>query len=225
MRVPDRDTLQNCPPLPLHSGRNWTKAEIYLWDDPDHRLVIKDYSHRPKWLRDSLGRFLIGRELAAYRRLTGVEGIPPLAGRVDSHALALGFVEGKDLSRIPRGDVSLEFFAELQSLVAAIHEAGVAHGDLHHRDILRGPEGRPFVVDFSTSIILTPGAGFLRRRFFAAACLADRRSILKQKQRHHPGSLTSSEQTELEHEPFWYRLGKGIRAWIPRTGPGRGTRT
>jgi hypothetical protein len=203
-------------------GRNWTKADIFLWEEGGARLAIKDYAGRPAWIRGTLGRYLVGRECKAYQRLQGIPGVPAFAGRIDSCALALGFVEGEDLSRIRRGGLSAEFFARLLDLLAAIHRAGVAQGDLHHRDVIVGPSGHPFLVDFSTAIFLRPRSGGLRRRLFEAACASDRRAALKLKSRHVPGGLTDEEKRALDHPPAWYRLGKAMRRLLPGTRRRRG---
>ena len=213
-RIPTRDDLTAGQLVRLHAGRNWTKADIFLWEDASGlRLAVKDYANRPAWLRNSLGRLLIRHECAAYRRLAGMEGIPAFAGRVDAHAFAVAFVDGKDLSRIRRGDVSASFFSRLMDLLNRLHGAGVAHGDLHHRDVLVDSRGSPFLVDFSTAVLMEPVAGKVRRALFRAACGSDRRAGLKLKRRHDPRALTAEENQELDQVPAWYRIGKGLR-WL-----------
>lgn len=214
IRPPTRAELQAKPPAPLQTGRNWTKADVFLWGDAAARLAVKDYAAQPGWVRNSIGRFLLRRECAAYERLRGIEGIPPLAGRIDAHALAVGFVEGKDLSRFRRTEVPAEFFDRLLGLLDAVHRAGVAHGDLHHRDVLVGPGGVPYLVDFSTAVVSGDRPGWLRRRLFAAACASDRRAALKLKRRHAPASLTVEEARDLDTLPLWYRAGKALRRLV-----------
>ena len=211
---PSREELR-AKALPcFRSGRNWSKADIILWDGSGPRLAIKDYGARPAWIRMTLGRYLVGRECAAYERLQEIPGIPPFAGRIDSFAFAVGFVEGEDLSRIRRGELPPEFFARLLSLLESIHRAGVAQGDLHHRDVIRDRAGNPFLIDFSTAVFLEADSGGIRRRLFEAARASDVRAALKLKGRHAPGDLTHGEREILDHPPGWYRAGKLLRRLV-----------
>jgi len=216
---PTRESLRQRPPLRFRSGRNVTKADIFLWDEEGTRLAIKDYSARPYWIRLTLGRSLIRREVSAYERLRNVPGIPRLAGRIDPIAFAVDFVEGRDLSHFRPGEVADEFFAKLAHLLDSVHRCGVAQGDLHHRDVLVGGDGNPYLVDFSTAVILHPDSGFLKRRLFKAACGSDRRAVLKLKHRHAPRSLTAEELHELNHPPAWYRFGKGLGRLLRSSRP------
>jgi len=218
-RIPTRDVLTAGQLVRLHAGRNWTKADVLLWEDASGlRLAVKDYANRPAWLRNTLGRLLIRHECAAYRRLSGMEGIPDFAGRVDAHAFAVAFVDGKDLSRFRPGEVPAGFFSRLLDLLVRLHGAGVAHGDLHHRDVLVDSQGSPFLVDFSTAVLMEPAAGRARRALFRAACGSDRRAALKLKRRHDSRALTAEENQELAQVPAWYRIGKRLRGLLGREG-------
>lgn len=213
MHAPTRAAIVSHPPSSYSAGRNFTKADILLWDRPPDRLAIKDYAARPAWLRHSLGRILIRREVEAYRRLQGVQGTPRLAGRIDAFAFAVEFIPGKDLSHFKPGGVPGSFFRLLLDLLDRVHRAGVAQGDLHHRDVLVAPGPTPFLVDFSTAVFLRPGSGPLGRRLFGMACGADYRAALKLARRFAPGSLTADEAFALDHPPAWYRYGKRMRTW------------
>jgi len=214
MQAPTRDSLRVCPPLRFRSGRNATKADILLWEEKGSRLAIKDYAPRAAWIRNTLGRNLVRREVRAYRLLREVSGIPRLVGQIDPFAFAVDFVEGRDLSHFRPGEVPEGFFGKLMELLDTVHRTGVAQGDLHHRDVLVGPDGNPYLVDFSTAVFLDATAGSLRRRLFRAACGSDRRAALKLKHRHAPHSLSEEERHELTHPPAWYRVGKRIRRWM-----------
>ena len=211
MSLPTRMALRARPPFRLRCGRNVTKADIFLWEDEGSRLAIKDYSPRPSWIRNTLGRSLVRREVRAYQRLQDLSGIPHLAGQIDRFAFAMDFVEGLDLSHFRPGEVPEEFFRELTQLLNSVHRAGVAQGDLHHRDILVGPGGNPYLVDFSTAVILEQASGRFKYRLFRAACGSDRRAALKLTLRHAPRCLTAEERHELSHPPLWYRFGKRLR--------------
>ena len=212
MQAPTREALHARPPLKFRAGRNATKADIFLWDGGGARLIVKDYAPRPAWIRFTLGRAMVRREVRAYRQLQDLTGIPRFAGQVDALAFAIEFVEGRDLSHFRPGEVPVDFFRKLLLLLESVHRAGVAQGDLHHRDILMSPGSEPFLVDFSTAAFREGSGGSLRRRLFAIACGADHRAVLKLKHRHAPQSLTEEENYELTHPPAWYRLGKRFRS-------------
>jgi len=217
---PSREELRARSLSCFRSGRNWSKADIFLWDGPGPRLAIKDYAARPAWIRMTLGRCLVGRECTAYGRLQGIPGIPPFAGRIDSFAFAVGFIRGEDLSRIRRGDLPSKFFSRLLSLLDSIHRAGVAQGDLHHRDVICDPAGSPFLIDFSTAVFLEADSGRIRRHLFEAACASDVRAALKLKRRHDPGEITPGEREILDHPPRLYRAGKLLRRLVRAEGRG-----
>ncbi len=219
--LPSRKELRARALVPFRPGRNWTKADIFLWEDTAPPLAIKDYAARPLLVRATLGRCLVSRECAAYRQLQGVPGIPSLAGRIDPFAFAVTFVKGADLSRLRRGDLPAAFFTRLLHLLESMHRAGVAQGDLHHRDVIQGSSGEPFLVDFSTAVFRGISPGPLRRRLFEAACASDRRAVLKLKRRHVPEDLTEEERGILAHPPAWYRLGKSLRRLLPSRKSGR----
>jgi len=212
MQAPTREALRARPPLRFRAGRNATKADIFLWEEDGVRLIVKDYAPRPAWIRLMLGRGMVRREVRAYRQLQDIAGIPRFAGQVDALAFAVEFVEGCDLSHFRRGEVPPEFFPKLLLLLESVHRAGVAQGDLHHRDVLMGPGNEPYLVDFSTAAFREGSERSWRGRLFQIACRTDHRAVLKLKHRHAPHSLSDTEHYELTHPPAWYRLGKRIRS-------------
>ena len=149
----DREGIARLAHRSLRPGRNGTKAEINLVDPGDNQFVVKDTANRSWAVRTLLGPWQLNREERAYRLLAGIPGIPRLLGRPDRQSLALQYIPGRSLDMLRPGEVDGAFFDRLDTLLAAIHARGVAHGDLHHRDVLKDPEGNPFVVDFATSVV------------------------------------------------------------------------
>jgi hypothetical protein len=201
----DRESLADRR-VRLHDGRNRTKAVIDRVEADDGAFVVKDVAMRPFWVRALLGPWQLRRETRAYRRLAGLEGIPRLVGIVDRQAIALQFVDGHPLQSLPRGSIDVAFFDRLEELVRAVHGRGVAHGDLHHGDVLVGPGSRPFVVDFSTSWIGGPGSWWPSRMVFQQMCRADLRSIAKLRRRYAAGGAPPEPP-----RPGLYRLAARVR--------------
>jgi hypothetical protein len=209
--VPDRAALARFPARPLHPGRNFTKAIVSVVSTGEGPVVVKDFASRPWVIRALLGPWHLDREERAYGRLRDVDGVPRLVGRIDRQAIALEYLPGRTLAGLRPGDLPASFFDRLEALVAALHAAGVAHADLHRHDVLAGPDGRPWVVDFSTAIVAGLRPGPIRRRLFQQACRADRRSVAKLRHRLLPGS-----DAPLPARPWIYAAGARVRGWVRR---------
>ena len=153
-----RAALAALPRRRLHGGRNGTKAVIDLVGDDRSAFVVKDVAPRSFLVRAFLGPCQLAREARAYARLEGVTGIPRFLGVVDRQAIALEYVEGRPLKDLPRGALEPAFFDRLDALLEAMHARGVAHADLHRGDVLLGPGGQPYLIDFSTSWVARAGS-------------------------------------------------------------------
>jgi serine/threonine protein kinase len=203
----------------LHAGRNVTKAIVDLVELDGRDIVIKDVAARPWPVRVWLGPWQLDREVRAYGRLVGVPGVPRFLGRVDRQAIAVEFVPGGDLASARRGTLPAVFFDLLDGLVGRLHERGVAHGDLHRHDVISGPAGQPYVVDFSTAVVTGPACGPLTRLLFRHMRDADRRSVAKLRHRFLPDLPgTVPERRGL------YRLGSALKRALGRTRRGRAGR-
>ena len=84
--------------------------------------------------------------------LEGLEGVPAFIRRPSPHAIQISAVRGRPLDKMKSGELSESCFKKLVSLIQDIHERGVAHGDLHQRNILVDQD-RPAVIDFSTAYV------------------------------------------------------------------------
>jgi len=91
-------------------------------------------------------------EASALKRLRGIEGVPVYLERLGGLCLRMTKLPGIPLDKMQRGELSESCFHRLQGLLQQIHSRGVAHGDLHMRNILIH-EDKPFIVDFSTAYV------------------------------------------------------------------------
>ena len=180
-----RAALAALPRRRLHAGRNGTKAVIDLVTAPGPPFVVKDVAPRSFLVRHLLGPWQLRREARAYERLAGVTGIPRFLGAVDRQAIALEYVEGRPLKDLPRGALGAAFFDRLDALIAEMHARGVAHADLHRGDVLAGPDGQPYLIDFSTSWVARATAA-APDPVFRQCRLADLRSAAKLRRRYGP---------------------------------------
>jgi RIO1 family len=201
-----RGWLERSPRRRLHGGRNLTKAVIELVEVEGRTIILKDFVARPWPVRRLLGPWHLDREVRAYRRLEGLDGIPRFLARVDRCAIALEYVSGPTLAALRRGDLPEPFYLRLEALVDAMHARGVAHGDLHGHDVIAAPGPRPFVIDFSTAVCRSRGP--LGRWLFQQMCRADRRSVAKLRSRLAPrgGSIPP--------RPPLYHAGNLLQRWL-----------
>lgn len=206
-----RAALEALPSRVVHGGRNVTKARIRVAEFEGHPIAIKDFGGRPWPVRDLLGPWQLDREERAYARIDGIPGIPRLLGRIDRRALAIEYVAGPALAGLRPGDLPGSFFDALDALLESVHAVGVAHADLHRHDVLVGPGGRPYLVDFSTSIVAGAHPDPLVALIFRTACRADLRSAAKMRRRLTPGAPVT-----VPPRPWVYALGAFLRRLAPR---------
>lgn len=194
------DTPLHREPLPARlrlSGEDYalerplkvdTWAASYLVrDSRGARHVLKIARLRPTFLPGlaiPLG-VQTTHEVALYRQLAGIPGIPALTGRPSSFAFLHAFVPGRELRRRER--TAPGFLDALEQLLADVHARGVAYVDLEKvENILVGDDGHPWLIDFQISLA---SPGWLVRRFQRE----DVRHLLKHRKRLAPDTLSSGQ--------------------------------
>jgi tRNA A-37 threonylcarbamoyl transferase component Bud32 len=182
------------------------KADVLEVAVDDGRVLVKDYAARGPWVR-SLGRLQIRREVAAYRWLAGVPGVPVFVGRIDPFALAIEWIEGEQLAfaAVAPGD-GARHVSRLRAILDAIHRRGVVHNDLRGREnVLLQRDGELAVVDFAGAMRLRPG-GLAHRLFFRVLALTDEAAFLKWKGMIAPGTYTREDEDFLRRFERWRAL-------------------
>jgi len=196
---------------------SWAATGIYA--SPTRRALCKFNRQQSilglpmRWL----GRLLAAREADFMTRLAGIEGIPVSLGPVSSggrilpHAVSRGWIAGHALAADERVDA--DFFPRFRRLLAAVHDRGVAHVDLHKREnILVDDEGRPHLIDFQISFALP-------RRRLAARLVGgllrllqrcDDYHLLKHEFRHRPGDRGLRAEDLERLRPWWIRAHRGV---------------
>ena len=143
------------------------------------------------------GRLMRRREEAIYQALAGVRGVPRWVGQVGENGYAIEYIECQPLDHVespPPG-----FFDALRKLFDAVHARGVAYCDANKRsNILVGPGGRPFLVDYQLAFRRRDDLPWPIRRLVALAAdyvvRADLYHLYKHKRRFCPGELTEWEE-------------------------------
>jgi len=149
----------------LHKARNITKAEVYLVSREDSKIVYKDFRKTLALIRLTYGRYSLYREAKAYSRLEGIPGVPRCFGLDDREVLKLEYIEGQPLSSFKRGKIPESVFVQLEKIMSAMHERGVANGDLHRSNVLLTPDWDAYLVDYASSFFRDPAGkpGFIFR--------------------------------------------------------------
>lgn len=201
---------RGAPPIRVLPGRNRTKADLLLLDFRGHRVAVKDYSPRPFWIRNTVGRFLVRRECAAYTAAGAVPGLPRFLGRLGPFALATDWIDARSLRDRQGESIDQGVFLVLEGILNALHARGVALGDLHHRDVLVSEDGSVHVVDLATAWILGPRPSPMRRRIFLRLQENDRIALARMRSRTLHGR---DADLEVEIGPDAARRHQRSREW------------
>ncbi|MBI4515939.1 MAG: hypothetical protein HY699_09020 [Deltaproteobacteria bacterium] len=190
----------------------------------------KDFSPAPAWLRRTVGALMARRELAAYRRLQGVEGVPRLLGSAGRDGLLLEYIAGRHTGACAPTAFTAAFFDELAVILANLRARGVLHGDVK-RNVLRTAEGRPVLLDFGASFVIRWWLWPLRRGLLRVAAGYDARAVAKLKRQVAPQLLNLGDEHILASPmPFEAAVDFGQRilrrgtAWIARRAGGEAPR-
>jgi len=201
-------------------------AVVRVIEHEGGKAILKDFSRSSLLFQQTFGWFLAGREIRAYRRLKGVAGVPRLIRRTCPHGLLLEYVPGTNCLDAPPDSFSREFFDQVGALLSQVRARGVLHCDVTG-NLVRGIDGKPWLVDFASSVVLPRGLGpvetwlrNLRRKY-------DERAVLKVKRRRAPHLLTADEAEQSRAVlPLegWVRVGewlvKRTIGWLSgRVGP------
>jgi hypothetical protein len=199
-----REDLKNS--VPFSKGNIFGKPDLSMVEAEGRTLMVKDVREKPFIFRWTLGQWLVWKEWKIYRRLQGIQGIPGRVLRIDRFAFAMDFVEGRPIERNEM--LSPFFFSDLDRMLKEIHARGIVHLDLWHKgNILVSEEGKPYLIDFNSSISFRE-KGMLRRFLFPLLRWLDYGGFLKLKERVSPYLLTSEEIASLR------KLRRLRKLWI-----------
>jgi hypothetical protein len=136
----------------MRDGR-WANARVERVTLDGVQWTLKDFSGRPLLVRNTLGRFLLRRELRALQRLDGIDGVPQRAFRIDRDAIAAEFIPGTTLGEAAPERMTTPFFIALERLLTDVHARGIVHLDTRGTgNMLLRPDGTPALIDFQASL-------------------------------------------------------------------------
>lgn len=169
------------------------QGAVYLTATPAGPVIVKKPLGRGPMR--AARRAMLRREFSIYQQLPGIPGIPRCLGLEHGEELVLEFIDGPSLRTLNDELPDRErFFAALLDLLLAMHRAGVAHGDLKRKNnILLGPGGQPYLIDFGTAVFAPPGAGVLRRLMFRQLRNMDFNAWIKLKYRGRVADIAPAD--------------------------------
>jgi hypothetical protein len=192
-------------------GRNRTKAEILVYRASSGEIALKHYASRPWVVRNTLGRWFVGRECRAYEAAGPAPGLPRFRGRRGPFALAVDWIHASPLADRKPGTVEPECFDRLSEIVCGLHARGVALADLNYRDVLLAPDGSVYVIDLAAACVLGPRPGRLRRRAFDRFRAADRFAIARLRVRFAGGSNADAVAAADPRIVAWHRRARRVK--------------
>ena len=88
-----RDDIKKTDCSLLNKGK-WGNADVYLLSRQDGKWVVKDFYPKSWLARNIIGRYMVRKEMMALNRLSGVDGIPVDAFRLDAYCVCYRYIEG-----------------------------------------------------------------------------------------------------------------------------------
>ena len=217
----NRDQISAADLTVLNKGK-WGNAEVFLYNSPVGKWVLKDFAGRPWLVRNTIGRYMIKKEMGALSKLAGIAGIPDDVFKLDSYCVCYRYVEGQTL-RDCREALSADFFLRLEELVRCMHEKGLAHLDLRYRrNILVTNEMRPAIIDFQSGVHLDK----VPRIFHDLLKDVDISGVYKHWKRFSPETMGAEREKRLADimriRKFWVFRGYMVQRLIKKIKGGGG---
>ena len=153
------------------------------------------------------------------RRLPAIKGFPCLYAIAGPEAFVMERIEGTRIPRKRRGGAPpVEFWDRTRRLVEQLHDHGIAHGDLRLKNMLIGPEGEPYLIDFATAMGRRAGmrGGWLAGFLFERCRRVDQCSFARIKAIYEPDRLDDDERRWLEEIPLYLRIGRLFKKRVLR---------
>ncbi|MBN1626587.1 MAG: phosphotransferase [Deltaproteobacteria bacterium] len=142
---PDTEMPVAAPVNIPYRPRNAWKGEVRFVDG----CIEKNHDMNP-FLSRIYARVCLNCEESALRKLEGVRGVPQFIARPTATSIRMTAAPGVPLAKLKKGDLSELCLRRIKETVAEIHKRGVAHCDLHNRNILVDND-EPCIIDFATA--------------------------------------------------------------------------
>ena len=153
--------LQQQLPQPLATSN---QGVIYPLEVEGQALVVKTLPHSSRL--SAVHRRALVLEYHAYRHIEGLPGFARCYGLFDNSWLVLDRIVGAPF-RGAQLDSEDPFFDQLLENIRAMHERGVAHGDLKRKaNLMVDAQGHPMLLDFGAAVTRKAGFAPVNHRLF-----------------------------------------------------------
>ena len=195
----------------INRGRNLSKADIYDCEYGGRRAILKDYGGRCLFIRSTVGRWFAKREYMIYQELQETPGVPRSFIMPDPCSFLLEYVDGKTLPDTKPELITPPLFQSLKNIIQDIHGRGIACGDIHHRDILITPDGRPCLIDFVTGWRKGGKWNLVRNFVFRWLCSLDWLAYYRIREKYTGIRPSEDEKKEFSGIIFLYYPGRLLK--------------
>ncbi|GAB3378002.1 kinase [Azotobacter armeniacus] len=151
-------------------------------------VVRKDYSKYKNTLLAPMASFIIKRETKLLQRVRDIPCCPRLVSADDKFSFTMEYIDGENIRESVRHGARVKFHDMLKA-INMLHRNDIIHNDIRGANILVDRQGRIFIVDFASAIIIPRPLRFLKTRL---RCL-DLASALKIKKKLLNQPLTQKE--------------------------------
>lgn len=128
-------------------------ARVSVYEHNGKQWTVKDFADRPWWVKWILAPLLLGHEMSVISRLSGIDGVAGEAFRIDTQALAIEFMPGTPLGKMPESQYTPAFFEAMETLLKRVHEREVVHLDTRGSgNWLVSESGQPILIDFQSAL-------------------------------------------------------------------------
>lgn len=206
----------------FHAARSMGQADLFEIEWEGRPALLKDFSDRPWFMRVWFSRFIAAREVRALTYLQGVPGIPQLYATAGSEAFIMERLDGVRLPKKDEAPPPPQFWERARTLMDQLHDHGVGHGDLRRKNILLGPGGEAFLIDFATASFRKGDgrAGGLANFIYRRYCRVDNVTFARIKASYGTVALDEEELGWLADEPWFLRVGRVLKKRVYRLRKG-----
>jgi len=182
---------------PLQNSFSPFKANVFRMQCGDKNTVVKDYSHANFFIRATICRLLIKREISALRKLQGIQGVPKLYGFYGKYGFAMQTIEGFHPDMAFFSD-NPPIAKQLERLVEHFHKQGMTHNDLRLNNMIVDKHGCLFIIDYAATFNNSHKFNFLGKILSSILQITDQAKVIRVLQQSPSFKLTKSQQNILK---------------------------
>jgi serine/threonine protein kinase len=180
------------------------KANVYLDLGSTSPVVIKDYSKSPSFIRNTICKLLMEREIRTLQKLDGITGIPKYLGTHGSHAYRMEYIEGISPDHQYLGTTP-GLLSQLANIVNQMHIRGITHNDLRPQNLIITSTNHVYLIDFGAVAYRPASIAFWAKPghwLFNFLCNTDRSKVARLKAEFQPEELTETDQKLISKTRF-----------------------